>query len=623
MSNPKDKFNSFKKGIFKVKNLSSKFKNSSSNKTNSNDVKNKPSSLEYIVPENSPLIKNSSENLDSGFYNSDLEDSRYLDTKSKFNDLEDFGYEDSRSKFNDLEEGTYFKDDNFYNYSDELKNNSSKEDNFKSGNSLDKNDFNSNLDLNDLDSKYAKYLKEDDFDEINGNEYNYLNSFKEDKSKTKKESNYGYYEDLDGQLNSVPDDFYSESNSKKSGSLKDLKLKLKDFKKNISNKNDASKSKFGKIVFTLICLVLVISAVYFFIYQPFQDELNLEKNAKLNELNTLYKGPLEANDNAFYLKNEIENEYDINEIKSIDILRFATKDWQTYHKSKIVSCKDEFGRVMLSYGEEDKDIILSVQDANQFVKDNDAKILSNVQFKEVDTTIVPVSISRLQATAGLISVGSVVDIYSLNDSYSNDYDDEESYSVSSENSSETDVSLDDGGTDDGSEDESDYNQISIDEENQDELDVNGEPDVSGATVLAILRSKDSGVIDSSISKSNTLIDGNTTIPYENTSSYSNDVEELLKASVFKSYDNSNVLESYLDDYGVKLSNYERMSNLGDLDSEYLVLLEVPREDVNFVINNMDNLILTIPTQHAPTWVVSELNATYYENIYSNESLIID
>ncbi|WP_297980494.1 hypothetical protein [uncultured Methanobrevibacter sp.] len=579
--------------------------------------------MEYIVPENSPLIKNSSENLDSGFYNSDLEDSRYLDTKSKFNDLEDFGYEDSRSKFNDLEEGTYFKDDNFYNYSDELKNNSSKEDNFKSGNSLDKNDFNSNLDLNDLDSKYAKYLKEDDFDEINGNEYNYLNSFKEDKSKTKKESNYGYYEDLDGQLNSVPDDFYSESNSKKSGSLKDLKLKLKDFKKNISNKNDASKSKFGKIVFTLICLVLVISAVYFFIYQPFQDELNLEKNAKLNELNTLYKGPLEANDNAFYLKNEIENEYDINEIKSIDILRFATKDWQTYHKSKIVSCKDEFGRVMLSYGEEDKDIILSVQDANQFVKDNDAKILSNVQFKEVDTTIVPVSISRLQATAGLISVGSVVDIYSLNDSYSNDYDDEESYSVSSENSSETDVSLDDGGTDDGSEDESDYNQISIDEENQDELDVNGEPDVSGATVLAILRSKDSGVIDSSISKSNTLIDGNTTIPYENTSSYSNDVEELLKASVFKSYDNSNVLESYLDDYGVKLSNYERMSNLGDLDSEYLVLLEVPREDVNFVINNMDNLILTIPTQHAPTWVVSELNATYYENIYSNESLIID
>ena len=154
----------------------------------------------------------------------------------------------------------------------------------------------------------------------------------------------------------------------------------------------------------------------------------------------------------------------------------------------------------------------------------------------------------------------------------------------------------------------------------------GEPDVSGATVLAILRSKDSGVIDSSISESNTFIKGNKTTPYENTSSYSNDVEELLKASVFNSYDGDKALESYLDSYGIKLSNYERMSNLADLDSEYLVLLEVPRSDVSFVINNMDNLILTIPTEFAPNWVVSELNETYYDNINNynlNSSFILE
>ncbi|MBO5965955.1 MAG: DUF515 domain-containing protein, partial [Methanobrevibacter sp.] len=84
--------------------------------------------------------------------------------------------------------------------------------------------------------------------------------------------------------------------------------------------------------------------------------------------------------------------------------------WRFYHSSKIVSCKDDFGRVMMSYGD-NKNIIMSVKDANDFVKDNDAKILSNVQFEKVNTVIVPISLSRLQATAGLISVGSVVDVY--------------------------------------------------------------------------------------------------------------------------------------------------------------------------------------------------------------------
>ena len=52
-------------------------------------------------------------------------------------------------------------------------------------------------------------------------------------------------------------------------------------------------------------------------------------------------------------------------------------------------------------------------DAKLFVNENDAKILSNIAFEKVDTVIVPIYISRLQATGGLISVGSIVDIYSL------------------------------------------------------------------------------------------------------------------------------------------------------------------------------------------------------------------
>ena len=279
----------------------------------------------------------------------------------------------------------------------------------------------------------------------------------------------------------------------------------------------------------------------------------------------------------------------------------------------------------MEYGE-NKNIIMSVKDANDFVKSNDAKTLSNVQFEKVNTVIVPLSISRLQATAGLISVGSVVDIYSLNDNSSEyDYEIESSNDDlgnnqsdnidlgSSESSSKQSVGNDDLSSDSD-------NLESIDESDGESLEEFGEgPLVSGATVLAILRSKDSGLVDSTVSKSNTIIKGNETNPAENTSSFSSDVEELLKAAVLNSNSNENALDSYLTNYGVRLSNFERMSNLGDLDSNYLILLEVPQSDVNFVINNMDSLILTIPTNFAPNWVSSELNETYYENLYQNQS----
>ena len=502
-------------------------------------------SFESIIPENSPLRKNSSSN--SGFFNDDLGSKR---GSGFFN--EDFGSE---------------------------------------------NKPNSDDDLDGVDEKYAKYIFSNDSN--NSDFVNPRDNISHNESKDLKDFDYNektFENDNHSKNENLKDKFLVSNN----GNLKDKLLVLK---KSLLNKNDSSKTLFGKITFILIFLVLFSSIFYFFVYQPFQNELNLERNSKLNEVNALYRGPLEINENAYTLKDQINSAYDVDEIKSIDVLMFATKDWRMYHSSKIVSSKDDFGRVMMSYGE-DKSIIMSVRDANDFVKDNDAKVLSNVQFEKVNTVIVPISLSRLQATGGLISVGSVVDIYSL-----------------SENSTEYDyMNADDEpmlsnctGLNESSGSGETLSDESLEGENE-------APVVSGATVLAILRSKDSGVVDSSISRSNTIIKGNQTNPFENTSSYSSDVEEQLKASVLNSNYDNDALNSYLLNYGVRLSNFERMSNLGDLDSEYIILLEVPQSDVNFVINNMDNVILTIPTGFAPKWVVSELNETYYENLNQEQSL---
>ena len=90
---------------------------------------------------------------------------------------------------------------------------------------------------------------------------------------------------------------------------------------------------------------------------------------------------------------------------------------------------------------------------------------------------------------------------------------------------------------------------------------------------------------------------------------SQDVEQLLRAAAARNWDQSEV-SSLLNSYGWRLSDFERTSNLGELDAQYLLLLEVPRENAVFLIQNMNNVILTVPTQQAPNWMIQELKQIY-------------
>lgn len=506
--------------------------------------------------------------------------------------------------------------------------------------------------------KYSKYIYLEEFDDkqsinntnkdellFNNSDY-YSKYHNLDSKYDDSKLDYGNFNDFEG-FNKV-DDLGSFNNTDNSRNI-NSKSYLSNLKNKLLNSDKSFKRNFGLVAIILIILVLASSVFYFGVFQPFQNELDTSKTAKLNELNTLYKGPLSVDSHYYELKHQIEDASRLEDVNSIDILRTATGDWREYHVSKINAFGDSYGRIMMSYSEEEtKKVLMSCDDAKSFVKDNDGKILSNVQFEKVDTVIVPISINRLQATGGLISVGSIVDIYSLssNDSYyldssssgSNPSDSEEPSSVSeSENMNSNDEQVNDSNIEssdlssnnnDYSDDENEDIQKSTNEnslnssvesikDNNSKLSAMEEPDVSGATVLAILRSKESGVVDSEFIKSTNLVKGNRTYPTEKSSSFSTDVEELLKYSLFTGQDD-NTLSSYLDNYGIKLSNYERLSNIGELDTDYLVLLEIPRADVMFIINNMDSLILTIPTEYAPNWVVNELSSTYYNELNYNQ-----
>ena len=344
--------------------------------------------------------------------------------------------------------------------------------------------------------------------------------------------------------------------------LKKLNRKLGIYlsPKSVDISDDEKKRKIGVIITTIIILTLIISAYYFIIYEPAQEKLSLAKTTKLNELHDLYSGALATSPNAMILEDKINNERTPEEVSAINIIIEATKDWRSFHKNSINHNMDKFNRTMAVYENESKNTIMPAAEAMELVNENDARILSKIKFEEPNTVSVPILVSRLQAGAGLVKVGSVVDIY--------------------RNSNSTENITNETG-----------------------------PEISGCTVLSIMRYEENGEIDSEYSKTKMIVKGNSTYPKENTRGFSSNVLEMIKGAIVQGYSEKETYE-LLKNYGVKLSNYEREINLGDLDAQYMLLIEIPQDKVNYVLDNMENIVLAIPTSEAPDWMASQLSSTY-------------
>lgn len=324
--------------------------------------------------------------------------------------------------------------------------------------------------------------------------------------------------------------------------------------------DDDQRTLVGAAVFAVILIVLVGAGYYFLVYSPYQESLGSAKQTKINQVNAYFTGPLATDPRGIDLRLQIESAQTPEQAMAIDVLGPATQAWREYQTKQIESQKDPYGRVMIVYSAgNQKNILLKVADAQKLVNEADASVLSKMQIKTPDTVAIPIIVSRLQAAGGLINVGNSVDVYLLN-------------TTSNDTSNNT-------------------------------------PNISGATVLAILRAKDSGVIDANKSHAQDMAISNLVSSSARSEAAKEDVEQLIRAVSARNWDESEV-STYLNAYGWRLSDFERSSNLGELDAQYLVLLEVPRENAIFLIKNMNNVILTVPTQQAPDWMIRELKQIY-------------
>jgi len=349
--------------------------------------------------------------------------------------------------------------------------------------------------------------------------------------------------------------------------------------------DDDQRTLVGAAVFGIIFIVLIGAGYYFMILAPYQESMADAKQTKITEVDTYFKGPLALHPQKTSILAEIDGGTTPEMVLAVDVLGPATQAWKDYQKQQVQSKKDPYGRVMITYeAGGQKNMIMKTSEAQKVVNEADAAVLSNLVIETPDTVAVPIIISRLQAAGGLVNVGDAVDVYLTT---TNTTAPAESTNASNEtNATQPTSQIDDSVK---------------------------TPNISGCTVLAILRAKESGDMDADLKQSqsiaiNTLTMTNTR-QQTATTEEGKGLQELLKAAASRTW-NENQVNRLLNAYGWRLSDFERASNLGELDVKYMVVLEVPRENALFLIQNSENIQLTVPTQDAPEWMVKELKRIY-------------
>ncbi|WP_308573660.1 DUF515 domain-containing protein [uncultured Methanosphaera sp.] len=344
------------------------------------------------------------------------------------------------------------------------------------------------------------------------------------------------------------------------------KHKFNTFKKDTNDEKEELIT--GIVVVAVILIILFSTCYYFLVFSPQMQQLQEHKTEKTNQLNSIFKDDLANEATRQALQSRIDSASNIEEVEQIDVESAAYPVIKNKLLTEIEEMKDKYKRVDVVIN--NASTIMSLDNATKFIETAPIDELANTEIRKVDTVIVPVTINRKQAASGLISENNIVDIYTTQ-------------SMMKTETNENTTTNDTNTTED--------NTTTVDENNNTTTKIAG-----GSQVISILRSKDAGEIDSNyeVNKNNT---NNTT----KSEDINVNIEEVLKSKSAGVYDEKeyNLL---LEKYGMRLANYERTSNIGDLECQYIIMLEVPRDSVDMILSNMDNIILTIPTYNAPDWV---------------------
>lgn len=361
-------------------------------------------------------------------------------------------------------------------------------------------------------------------------------------------------------------EYLKEDNANKKPSLhKNHKFKKQDILDYRKYSQKDQELITGAVVCIVVIVILISIGYYFLVFAPEAEKLNDAKNMKINEVNMIFSDDLTYSSAKQSLTSEIHSAKTVEEVDAIDVQKAAYPVILNKLLDDINQMKDQNMRVAIRSGS--SITILSTKNATEYVNKAGVDELLGMKIEKVDSTIIPLTITRKQAASGLVDVNDIVDVYTTNPTTTAGSDDVFNENSTQNNTNNTTIPVNNSG------------------ESNETLKLAG-----GAQIISILRSQDAGSINSNIATSN-----------NSTSTTSFDIQQIQSAKA-AGIDETRKHKINLTSYGSKLSDNERTSNIADLDAQYIIMIEVPRQKVNDIISNMDNIILTIPTSNAPDWV---------------------
>ncbi len=346
-------------------------------------------------------------------------------------------------------------------------------------------------------------------------------------------------------------------------------------------------------------------------------ELALAKSGKITYLKDSFADlPEEYNAQRDDLVQQVNGATTKEEVDAIDVTKGASSAWRDYWVAEIEEKAKTAKRIQLKLKREVmKETINETTNETVFVKDYLPEtyagdldyikdVLSEFNYPDLstitislpDTVVVPLKLTRLQAALGLIKPGDIVDVYYKNATGTNEITEETTYETKLITGGVrviTILSAKATGT------------IAM-TETESKVDSGGGIEGKGiGTTIS--------VPGTSVTVTGAYEGSAGTKTRQKSSVYTVDIAEIQKAAAASKISES-YLKEMLTDYGIKLADFERETGLADFDTEYLLLLEVPRdkaqETLKFSIlketteeaGYYSDIILTIPTKQQPEWM---------------------
>ncbi|RMF91087.1 MAG: DUF515 domain-containing protein [Methanobacteriota archaeon] len=310
-------------------------------------------------------------------------------------------------------------------------------------------------------------------------------------------------------------------------------------------------------------------------------ELAKAKSEKIKAINDAFAGlPQDYTTAKAGLIEKVNSAATKAEVEAVDHVTPATEAWRSYRTDILEEKSTITGKVIAYVGDR---LIKGVEEIRRQIDRGTLPELQEMTIKEAYTEYIPIRLPREQITGGFAEVGDMVNIHYRWTEKVNGTDVDRIKYLAKNGRIVAIMRA--------------ASTISL-SESQSQTELGGGSEGKGNVTSLTLGSGGISISDGPYGASV----GYKTL--ERSTSYTVNLAEVQKAAVANRIPEEELMKD-LEKYGVRLTEMERETNIGDLDAEYLMLVEVSEEEASEVVlrlldkNDKANILVTI--SKPPSW----------------------